>query len=33
LFIEGAQAGSGSFTLTFSKQTSGQLRVGWMLLG
>ncbi len=32
LFIEGAQAGSGSFTLTFSKKTSGQLRVGWMLL-
>jgi hypothetical protein len=32
LFIEGAQAGSGSFTLTFSKKTSGTLRVGWMLL-
>jgi hypothetical protein len=32
LYIEGAQPGTGSFTLTFSKQTSGELRVGWMLL-
>ncbi len=32
LFIEGAQPGTGGFTLTFSKKTSGELRVGWMLL-
>jgi hypothetical protein len=32
LALEGAKPGNGSFTLTFSKKTSGELRVAWMLL-
>jgi hypothetical protein len=33
LAIEGAKPDNGSFTLTFSKKTSAELRVAWMLLG
>src|SRR6185312_9910654 len=33
VFIEGAQPGKGSFTITLSKKAPGAVHVGWFVIG